>query len=150
MRAATVLLGVMLMLGTTGGPANASAVIATFNPAHGEFPEGIASDIDGNLYVSFAVTGEIRRIGRDGSQSTYHRFDPGTAGLGVLGLAADRSGTIYAAVSSNAPTAHGVWAITGEGVATRLAGSEAIAFPNGLARGPSGEQIDVKAQMASL
>lgn len=138
MRTAAVVFGLVTMIGMSGGPALGSSVVVSFDPAAGEFPEGVAVDAAGNLYVSLAVTGEIRRIASDGTQSTLHRFDPGSAGLGVLGLAVDRSGTVYAAVPSTAPSAHGVWAITASGVATRLPGSEAISFPNGIARDRAG------------
>jgi len=138
MRALMVLIGMAAAFGLLRGPVAGSDVIVSFNPAAGEFPEGIALDGEGATYVSLALTGEIRRFGPDGSASTFHTFDPGTAGLGVLGLAADRRGTIYAAVPSNAPEAHGVWAISSDGVAERLPGSEAIIFPNGIARDQRG------------
>ena len=138
MRAVIVLIGVAMAFSTLRGPVAGSDVVQSFNPAAGEFPEGIALDHEGAMYVSLALTGEIRRFGPDGSASTFHAFDPGTAGLGVLGLAADRRGTIYAAVPSSAPEAHGVWAISPDGVAERLPGSEAIVFPNGIARDERG------------
>ena len=133
-----VIIGVAAALGMMRGPVAGSDVIVSFNPAAGEFPEGIALDGEGAIYVSLALTGEIRRFGPDGSASTFHTFSPGTAGLGVLGLAADRHGTVYAAVPSNAPEAHGVWAIAPDGAAVRLPGSEAIIFPNGIARDERG------------
>lgn len=133
MRAVIVLIGMVTAFGMLRGPVAGSDVVLSFNPAAGEFPEGIALDRAGAMYVSLALTGEIRRFGPDGVASTFHVFDPGTAGLGVLGLAADKHGTIYAAVPSNAPEAHGVWAISSDGVATRLPGSESIIFPNGIA-----------------
>jgi sugar lactone lactonase YvrE len=129
-----VLIGLVTALGMLRGPVAGSDLVMSFDPAAGEFPEGIAVDHDGVMYVSLAVTGEIRRFGPDGGASTFHAFDPGTAGLGILGLAADKRGTIYAAVPSNAPDAHGVWAISSDGVAARLPGSESIIFPNGITR----------------
>ena len=138
MRAVIILIGMATALSMVRGPVAGSDVVLSFNPAAGEFPEGIALDANGAMYVSFAPTGEIRRFGPDGSASTFFAFNPGTAGLGVLGLAADRRGTIYAAVPSNAPEAHGVWAISSDGVAERLPGTEAIIFPNGIARDERG------------
>ena len=138
MRTMIILVGMATALSMVRGPVAGSDVVQSFNPAAGEFPEGIALDAEGAMYVSFAPTGEIRRLGPDGSASTFFTFNPGSAGLGVLGLAADSRGTIYAAVPSNAPEAHGVWAITSDGVAMRLPGSEAILFPNGIARDERG------------
>lgn len=138
MRAMIVLIGMVTAFGMLRGPVAGSDVVVSFNPAVGEFPEGIALDHEGAMYVSLALTGEIRRFGPDGGASTFHTFNPGSAGLGVLGLAADQRGTIYAAVPSDAPEAHGVWAISSDGLAERLPGSEAIIFPNGIARDERG------------
>ena len=138
MRAVIVLIGVAAALSMVRGPVAGSDVVVGLNPEAGEFPEGIAFDQRGGMYVSLALTGEIRRFGEDGSVSTFHHFNPGTAGLGVLGLAADQRGTIYAAVPSNAPEAHGVWAISADGTAQRLPGSEGMIFPNGITRDKRG------------
>lgn len=106
--------------------------VASFDPAAGEFPEGIAFDPQGNLYVSIAPLGEIRR--REGNDWPVHaRIDPGTTGLGVLGLAVDRCGTVYAAAPTDAANWHGVVAASPGGAVERLPGSEGIVFPNALA-----------------
>ena len=89
---------------------------------------------DGEHYVS-----EILAIARDGSVSTFAVLaqlardgDPGNDG--VLGLATDRRGNVYAALVSPDAVAHGVWRITRDGSRrTRLAGSERMIFPNALA-----------------
>ena len=110
----------------------AAEPVASFDPAKGEFPEGIAFDLHGNLYVSIAPLGEIRR--REGDNwPVYARIDPGTTGLGVLGLTADRCGTIYAAAPTDAPDWHGIVAVAPDGARERLPGSEQIIFPNALA-----------------
>lgn len=136
MRRLLALSAVSILVGMSGGSAAAADVVARFDPALGEFPEGIAIGPDGTTYVSLAPLGEIRRLDETGSWSRVFRFDPGTTGLGVLGLAADREGTLYAAVPSDSSDAHGVWAITPGGDAVRLPGSEQILFPNGLALDP--------------
>lgn len=114
-------------------PAVAAETVVAFDPSRGEFPEGVVFDRRGDMYVSLAPLGEIRRRGADGSWSTFARVDPGTGGLAVLGLAADARGTIYAAAPTNAPEWHGVVAVSRDGVARRLPGTEQIAFPNALA-----------------
>jgi sugar lactone lactonase YvrE len=114
-------------------PAHASEVVVAFDPDRGEFPEGIVFDQPGNLYVSLAPLGEIRRRAPDGSWSTYASIDPGTGGLGVLGLATDARGTVYVAAPTNAAEWHGVVAIPRRGGPRRIAGTEQIAFPNALA-----------------
>jgi sugar lactone lactonase YvrE len=121
-----------VLMATLGGSAAAADTVVRFDPARGELPEGIAFDGSGSMFVSIAPLGEIRRLADDGIWSTVLSVDPGTTGLGVLGLAADRSGVVYAAVPSSSPSAHGVWAVGPEGP-YRLAGSEQIVFPNGIA-----------------
>jgi len=125
-------------VGVVGGGAFASSHALVLDPALGEFPEGIAVGRDGALYVSLAPRGEIRRFD-DAGATTYFTIDPGTTGLGILGLARDRRGTLYAAVPSDAPAAHGVWAIEPDGAARRLPASEQIVFPNGIALGQHDE-----------
>jgi sugar lactone lactonase YvrE len=127
-----VIVGV-LVAAAWSRPAAASETVVAFDPSRGEFPEGIVFDRRGEMYVSLAPLGEIRRRAADGSWSTFARIDPGTGGLAVLGLAADARGTIYAAAPTNAPQWHGVVAISRDGVARRLPGTEQIAFPNALA-----------------
>jgi sugar lactone lactonase YvrE len=133
MRWLVVLAAAAATLGIVRAIAAAAETVVRFDPARGEFPEGIAFGPDGAMYVSLAPRGEVRRFAEDGCSSLVFAVDPGTSGLGILGLAADRNGALYAAVPSNAPSAHGVWAFHPEGEATRLPGSEQVVFPNGIA-----------------
>jgi len=106
----------------------------------GDFPEGIAFDSDGSMYVGNRriVAGvrlaEILKV--DGSKVSViatlgSTTQPGAAGL--LGLATDRDGNLYAALDTRVPSSHGVWRISGNGkTKVRLAGSENIGFPNAL------------------
>jgi sugar lactone lactonase YvrE len=116
---------------TVRGAAADAGTVIHFDPAKGEFPEGVVVGRDRALYVSLAPLGEIRRFD-DGASTTVFTVRAGPSGLGVLGLAADRRGTLYAAVADS-PTAHGVWSIGPDGEGTRLPGSEQIVFPNGIA-----------------
>jgi sugar lactone lactonase YvrE len=118
------------LLSTVGGSAAATGTVVAFDPSRGEFPEGIAVGADRALYVGLAPLGEIRRIDEHGSE-TFFSVQPGSSGLALLGLAADRTGTLYAAVADS-PTAHGVWRIEPDRDATRFAGSEQIGFPNAI------------------
>jgi sugar lactone lactonase YvrE len=128
-----VLGSAVIVLGMFSTLARASETVARFDPAQGEFPEGIAFDAAGHMYVSIAPLGQVRRLEGDGTWTLVHQFPPGSGGLAVLGLAADRRGTVYVAVPSTDPSAHGVWALDSQGGARRLPGSEAILFPNGIA-----------------
>jgi sugar lactone lactonase YvrE len=100
----------------------------------GQLPEGIAVDKTGNVYVSLAPLGIIQKISRDGTVSTFAALPPpAPGGFGVLGLAVDAPGTVYAANTSADPATQGVYRIGKDGVAERMAGSEAITAPNALA-----------------
>jgi sugar lactone lactonase YvrE len=118
-------------------PAGASAssgieVLASFNPVAGEFPEGLAVDKTGNVFVSFTPIGQILRIAPDGSRSLLATLPTG-GGFGPTGLAVDAAGDLYAADVTDDPATRGVYRIDRAGTVMRLPGSGAIAFANGLA-----------------
>lgn len=118
-------------------PGFGEGLIATFDSP----PEGITMDLAGNLYVGLRFTGEIWKLtpdptGGEATQSLFATLDAGVHGL--LGLAADSRGDIYAAVASFNPATHGVWQISPDGTASRLPGTEQIFFPNAFTFGPEG------------
>jgi sugar lactone lactonase YvrE len=127
----TALLGVVV----SGGPARASVLIETvvaFNPAVGEFPEGVALDKTGNLYVSLIEpVGDVLKITPDGSRSVLAHFD--AANFGPLGLATSASGDVYVADATFDPSTAGIYRVTRDGTSTRLAGTGPMRFPNGVA-----------------
>jgi sugar lactone lactonase YvrE len=134
-----VLLSSLFVL--TVGVARASAPIETvvsFNPGAGEFPEGVAVDATGVAYVSLiAPVAQIRTIDRAGGQSVLAQF--GAAGFGPLGLAVNSAGDLYVALASFDPATRGVYRVGPDGSTTRLPGTGAILFPNGLALDPRGD-----------
>jgi sugar lactone lactonase YvrE len=131
----------LLLVGLVAGvvmalPARAgkhARTVITYDAATGELPEGIAFDRSGNMYVSLAPLGQIRSYSPQGAESIFATFDMDPEALGVLGLAADRPGNVYAAVASGLRETQGVWRITPDGDKERLPGTEAISFPNALA-----------------
>ncbi|HSF85075.1 MAG TPA: hypothetical protein VLG28_05340 [Acidimicrobiia bacterium] len=104
-----------------------------------ELTEGVTVDNDGNIFVSNSFAGELWKIapGAAGPEvlATIDGINPAAGDLGMLGLAADSDGNIYAAVNApNGPRAHGVWKIDGDtGDAMRIRGSRHIEFPNSVA-----------------
>lgn len=102
-------------------------------------PEGIASDRQGNLYVgnrSFTpggIVSVIVKISPDGTATTIAELPTADfSATGVLGLAVDPGGEIYAAHNTNTAD-RGVYRISSDGSQVdRLAGSEAMIFPNAL------------------
>jgi hypothetical protein len=99
----------LLVVGLVAGvvmalPASAdkhARTVITYDAAAGELPEGIAFDRSGNMYVSLAPLGQVRKYTPKGAESLFASFDMAPDALGVLGLAADRPGNVYAAVPSD-------------------------------------------------
>ena len=125
-----------------GASAQGVETVALFNPAAFETPESVQIDRRGNTYISMALTGEIRKIEPNGTQSSLAflpiRPDVQPCGnsLGVPimgGIALDHQGNVYASLNScNLPDL-GVWKVTRQGQASLLARLPANAAPNGIA-----------------
>jgi len=116
----------------------------------GNRPEGIAVSHDGQLFVGnrqfgeTTVTNEILVVATDGTSEVLATLpsstpDPAvnTEAQGLLGLALDDVGNVYAALASGDSATRGVWRVSrprpGAGVEIeRLQGSENITFPNAL------------------
>lgn len=118
------------------------STVALFNPNAFEAPESVQFDRHGNAYVSLALTGEVRKIAPNGTQTTL-AFLPirpdvqpcGNAfGLPIMGsVALDHQGNIYASVNSCNPAQLGVWKVTPAGAVSLVAGLPQGAAPNGIA-----------------
>ena len=128
-------LALVLVLALTTGVARASVPIQTvvsFDPVAGEFPEGVTVDVRDNVYVSLvAPVNEIRKIDPAGNQSLVAHFD--VPGRGPLGLVVSAAGKMYVAMSTSDSATRGVYRVLPDGGSTRLAGTDGIFFPNGLA-----------------
>lgn len=122
---------------TPAASAGHAELVIGFDEEAGQLPEGIAVDKRGNIFVSIAPLGQLWKI-TPGSTSpdVFGVVDgitpPGD--LGLLGLAVDPRGNVYAGVQSANEDANGVWRFhrrTGE--AERIAGTEVIGIANDLA-----------------
>lgn len=110
--------------------------VVLYDPTIGELPEGIAVDKVGNLFVTLAPLGQIRKIAPDGSESVFATLDPLIIppAVGAIGLAVDAPGNVYACLMSGNPETHGVWRLSRDGYTqNRLPGTNQILFPNALA-----------------
>jgi sugar lactone lactonase YvrE len=104
-------------------------ILRVYDASAGEWPEGVAADKMGNLYVGFMPLGQIRKITADGTDPVVVQFpDPGT-----LGLAVDAVGNLYASHASGDPATGGVYRLNRDGVLERFDGTAQMAFPNSLA-----------------
>jgi sugar lactone lactonase YvrE len=130
------------------GSGNGSGTSVTFN-----YPQGLAVDSTGTVYVADSSNHLIRKITKDGVVSTL--AGSGSAGSGSngsgtsatfrapSGLAVDSTGTVYVADTGN----HLIRKITKDGVVSTLAGSGLPGSDNGSGtsatfRAPSGLAVD--------
>ena len=141
-RRAVAAAALTLLVLATAARAAAVETVVLFNPFAFEAPESIQFDRHANAYVSLALTGELRKIAPDGTQTALAFLplrpdvQPCQNGFGLPimgGLALDHQGNVYVSVvSCNAPDL-GVWKVTPAGQATQLAQLPANAAPNGIA-----------------
>jgi len=132
MKRLVVLAAVALLVPVSIAGAVDTEVVVDYDPALGELPEGVAVDKRGDVFVSIAPLGQVRKIGRDGSESLLAQVVPPFSGNGVLGLAVDAPGNVYATAATLDPATSGVYKIARDGSFVRLPGTGAIVFPNGV------------------
>jgi sugar lactone lactonase YvrE len=91
------------------------------------------------MFVSLALTGEIRKIAADGTQTTYARLPIGQPLTfcgpffnAVTGITLDSHGTLYVSVVACDPANRGVWRILPDGTQQRLATLPLESLPNGI------------------
>ena len=110
---ASLVAGSLLVLAMTTGPAHAETtvhVLVSFDESAGQNTEGMAIDRTGAIYVSVSPLGDLWKIPPGSTQpQPFGHVDgilPGD--FGMLGLAVDVFGNVYAAVQSANPDAAGV------------------------------------------
>ncbi|HZD01809.1 MAG TPA: hypothetical protein VFA46_16935 [Actinomycetes bacterium] len=114
--------------------------VARFDAGALETPENIAIDNHNNKYISLALTGEIRKIAADGTQSTVAKLPLGAPPLtfcgaffaGLTGITLDEHDNLYANLASCDPGSRGVWKLRREGEPERIAALPLEALPNGI------------------
>lgn len=129
MRRFFALLAVVVLVGTVSGAAVAQPSFPdfiSFDRTQGEFPEGVAVDKVGNVYVSIDDLGQVWKFTPDGERSVLADFES----VGALGLAVDATGDVY--LARGFPF-QGVWRIHHDGTTELVPGTNAIAMPNALA-----------------
>jgi len=133
----------LLPSGSSAHPPDAPQleVLAAFNPVALETPENLAFDRDGNLFISLALTGEVRKIAPEGTQSTFVTFPIGPPLTicgpffnAVTGITIDpHDDTLYASVVACDPANRGIWRVDPDGTAEILANLPLAGIPNGIA-----------------
>ena len=110
-----------------GVPATLSAQslepVAYFDGSASEFPEGIAIDHQGNVYLSLVFAGKIKKVTPEGVTSDYAQVPDSW----LLGMTFDHRGNLMVLGSS------GIWKVSPAGVTTFFAAIPDHAFINDLA-----------------
>ncbi len=110
-----------------------------FDAAQAEWPEGVAVDKVGNVYVSIRqspigplpeFSDQIWKFSPSGERTLLADFGP--PGGGGCGLAVDAAGNVYMARSAAAPY-NGVYRVDARGNVDLIPGTQNIIFPDGLA-----------------
>lgn len=118
---------VIPMLLIAANPHN-SEVVESYDASVGELPEGVAVAPNGDIYVTLAGTGELRRIdAHTRIGETVANFDVGAGFL--LGMAF-RGNDLYVALGSFVPETSGIWRVYPNGSIARVV--EVQGFPNDL------------------
>ncbi len=103
-------------------------VVESYDASIGQLPEGVAVGPNGDIYVTLAGTGELRRLDRKTyAAQTLTNFDVG--GGFLLGMAFDGP-DLYVVLGSFDDASAGVWKVEPDGSKTRVVPFAASEFPN--------------------
>jgi sugar lactone lactonase YvrE len=92
-----VLTAAVVLLAAPAAQAGNVTTFVAFDPAKNELGENLVFDQNNNLFVSLALTNEVRKITPEGVQSAYATFN-GAPGSFVVGLAInDATGDLFVA-----------------------------------------------------
>lgn len=159
MRSKTLISAGVMILSVMLCPGDALAAPARILPPPGQvksiltlrplvdIAEGIAISHRGHIFISNtrlendSRVCEILEVALDGTFTVFATLDPSVVdefGVGLLGLAFDSQGDLYAALPSFNPGTHGVWRIRSGGQAERLQGSRQMIQPNSITFDPRG------------
>lgn len=132
-RSLVIALLTMLLVLPAAGAENSTSVV-DFDPDKDQFPEGIASSKDGTLYVSWTFKDQLVAIDPDGNASVVAQFSAGSAPAGMV---VSPDNVIYVAAGgldldsgTTDPETRGVYKVEPGQTPQRIAGTEAMTFPN--------------------
>ena len=103
--------------------------VAVFNATAGEFPEGLAVDQQGNIYIGMAPTSEIRRFTPAGEQTSFAQLPAPGDGF-MVGMEFDQAGDLFVAMASFDAETHGIWKVSPDGSSELFASLPVERWPN--------------------
>ena len=126
-----------------GVVAGEARTLVEFDPALGEFPEGVTATDEGTVYAGLSGTGRIVEIGRDGGVAELVTIDLDADDFGPAGMALAEFGTLLSTVIGADPSQHGVILVDRgvedpetRGMWWHVEGTEGLAMPNAIALDP--------------
>src|SRR5260370_11164252 len=145
--AATVsLLAAVQHADAASGPISNPHIIAHLDFSRGQTPENLALEPDGSADVTFAEAAQVARVSLDGQVRILAQLPAPTGGaacpfLGPFlgkaavtgGIARDHHGSLYVALCTGSPDLQGIWRVSQNGSASRIAALPADGIPNGMA-----------------
>lgn len=140
----TISLSLALAAGASAGTMAADVeVVESFDAAAQEWPEGIAVQPDGSLFVTMGLPefigpgdGFVKSVDADGAKTTLADFP---MGQGPAGIVVDSNGdVIFARANPMDEASRGVWRVGADGEPVRLPSTEQLFMPNGLALDDAG------------
>ncbi|MER5930880.1 hypothetical protein [Streptomyces sp. NPDC002054] len=115
-------------------------IVAHFDFAAGQTPENIALEPDGSANLTFAFARQVVRVTERGDirvlatlPAVANPDTPLVRAAVVSGIARAHDGTLYVNYLTGTADRTGVWRITPDGAATRIAALPPTSFANGLA-----------------
>src|SRR5215471_2002587 len=140
------LLAVAAPAAAASPPISNPRIIAHLDLSRGQTPENLALEPGGAADVTFAEAAQVARVSPDGQVRVLAQLPEPTGGaacpvLGALlqapaltvGIARDHTGSLYVALCTGSPDLQGIWRISPNGSARRIAALPPGGIPNGMA-----------------
>jgi len=143
--AAVSLLAAAQHADAASGPISNPHIIAHLDFSHGQTPENLALEPDGSADVTFAEAAQVARVSLDGQVRILAQLPAPTGGAACLlgpllgkaaltgGIVRDHHGSLYVALCTGSPDLQGIWRVSQNGSASRIAALPANGSPNGMA-----------------
>jgi sugar lactone lactonase YvrE len=144
--AAVSLLAAAQHADAASGPISNPHIIAHLDFSRGQTPENLALEPDGSADVTFAEAAQVARVSPDGQVRILAQLPAPTGGavcpffgpfLGkaavTSGIVRDHHGSLYIALCTGSPDLQGIWRVSQNGSASRIAALPADSAPNGMA-----------------